>query len=342
MSRITSNEAAWIPAEKAKMEVGPGPTPDPAEGEVVIEVAYAAVNPTDWKMQDTPYFPLPYPFIFGTDVAGTIVELGPGVNRFKVGQRVIGHCDSLLTHKKTNAGYQRFTTCREILVSVVPDSISLASAAVLPLSITTAASGLFKTLRLPFPSLDPKPTGKTILIWGGSSSCGASAIQLGVAAGLTVATTAGTANHDLVKSLGATYAFDHKSPTVIADILKVLKQGDAVFDCISSPDTQKACAELGSKLGGGRVPCLLWPLSTEYDNVEMSLVNGLDPGLVDLDIGDAVWRKYIPEALATGKFQTKPDPEVLEGGLVRVQEGIDILRKGVSAKKIVIEVAKKY
>lgn len=66
----------------------------------------------------------------------------------------------------------------------------------------------------------------------------------------------------------------------------------------------------------------------------------MDPGLVDLDIGDAVWRKYIPEALEAGKFQAKPDPEVLEGGLERVQEGINILRKGVSARKIVIEVAK--
>jgi len=67
----------------------------------------------------------------------------------------------------------------------------------------------------------------------------------------------------------------------------------------------------------------------------------LAPGVTDLDIGDAVWRKYLPAALAAGKFQAKPDPEILEGGLEKVQEGINILRKGVSAKKIVIEVAKK-
>jgi hypothetical protein len=63
--------------------------------------------------------------------------------------------------------------------------------------------------------------------------------------------------------------------------------------------------------------------------------------MTDLDLGDALWRKYLPEALATRKFQAKPDPEILEGGLERVQDGIDMLRKGVSAKKIVIEVAKK-
>ena len=69
-------------------------------------------------------------------------------------------------------------------------------------------------------------------------------------------------------------------------------------------------------------------------------MNGLDPGLVDLDIGDAVWRNYIPAALAAGKFQAKPDPEVLEGGLDKVQDGIDMLRKGVSARKVVIEISK--
>lgn len=70
-------------------------------------------------------------------------------------------------------------------------------------------------------------------------------------------------------------------------------------------------------------------------------MNGLDVGLVDLGIGDAVWRKYVPEALAKGKYLAKPDPIVLEGGLGRVQDGIDLLRKGVSATKVVIEVAKK-
>ena len=128
-------------------------------------------------MQDAPYFKMEYPIILGTDVAGTIAQLGSGVTRFKIGQRVIGLCDSLITRKDTNSAYQLYTTCLEILVSEVPDSLSLANAAVLPLSISSAASGLFKVLELPFPSLEPEPTGKTVLIWGGSSSCGASAIQ---------------------------------------------------------------------------------------------------------------------------------------------------------------------
>lgn len=62
---------------------------------------------------------------------------------------------------------------------------------------------------------------------------------------------------------------------------------------------------------------------------------------MNLDVGDAVWRNFLPEALAKGTYLPKPDPEVLEGGLERVQDGIDIVRKGVSAKKIVIEILKK-
>lgn len=128
-------------------------------------------------MQDAPYFQLKYPTILGTDVSGTIVQLGSNVTRFKIGQRVIGHCDHVVTGNPSHAGFQRFSTCREILVAKIPDTLPLANAAVLPLSISTAATGLFKLLALPFPELDPKPTGKTILIWGGSSSVGASAIQ---------------------------------------------------------------------------------------------------------------------------------------------------------------------
>lgn len=50
MSPIINNQAAWIPTEKARVEVGPGPVPNPKENEVVIEVAYAAINPADYKV----------------------------------------------------------------------------------------------------------------------------------------------------------------------------------------------------------------------------------------------------------------------------------------------------
>lgn len=54
------------------------------------------------------------------------------------------------------------------------------------------------------------------------------------------------------------------------------------------------------------------------------------------EVGDAVWRKYVPDALADGRLQAKPDPIVIEGGLSKIQEGVDRQKQGVSAAKIVV------
>lgn len=90
MSTKHDNEAAWHETEKAyPLVVGPAPMPKPGADEIVIKVAYAAINPSDHMMQDAPYLEIPYPWISGLDVAGIIVQLGPGVTGFSIGQRVM-------------------------------------------------------------------------------------------------------------------------------------------------------------------------------------------------------------------------------------------------------------
>ena len=92
--------------------------------------------------------------------------------------------------------------------AVIPSSISFADAAVLPLAFDTAAVGLYATAEghfgLPFPSLNPSPIGKSIVVWGGSSSVGVVTIQLAVASGVKVITVASPRNFDLCKKCGAT------------------------------------------------------------------------------------------------------------------------------------------
>ncbi|KAJ5641638.1 alcohol dehydrogenase [Penicillium lividum] len=282
---------------------------------------------------------LNYPFIFGTNVAGTVVQLGSKVTQFELGQRVIGHCDGYLTQKSTNMGYQLYSTCNENLVSPVPDSLPLANAAVLPISVDTAATALYIHIEVPFPSLVPVPTGKKILIWGGASSVGSSAIQLAVSSGLQVVTTASKANHEYVKSLGASHVFDYKETTSIEQIVSLLKPGDHIIDCISSKDTQTTCGEILGRIGGGKLPIVNYQEGTFPDNVTPCFVICLDPGISAPHVGDAIWHKFMPSALATGIFQAKPDPHIIHGGLSKVQEGIDLQRAGVSAKKIVIEIS---
>ncbi|KAH8697538.1 putative zinc binding dehydrogenase [Talaromyces proteolyticus] len=341
MTTIVDNEAAWLESFKGyPLKVGPGPKQEPAEDEIVIKVAYAAVNPLDWKLQDGDSYEMPFPNITGVDIAGTVVQLGSKVTRFQLGQRVLGLCNGLIVRKTANCGWQKYSTCPEIHVSAIPDSLPLANASVLPLSISTAAVGLFIELQLELPSLDPKPTGKTVFIWGGSSSCGSSAIQLAIAAGYQVATTASPANFEYVKDLGASYVFDHRNPKIVGEVLKVLKPGDYVFDCISTAETLKPCGEILGKIGGGRLAVLNTPEGSFMDNIEPRRVWVWQPALLESDLGDTILRKYLPAALAAGKLKAKPDPMIIEGGLEKVQEGIDLQRVGVSAKKIVIEIAK--
>jgi len=338
-----SNQAAWIKVAKAKpLEVGSAPTATAGPGEVVIKNAYVAINPVDWKIQEySPAFQK-YPDILGRDIAGEIIEVGPDVTRLHVGQRVIAHALGRLTGDPKHGGFQLYTVAHEITVSPIPDSIPYEKAVVLPLAISTAAAGLYQQgfLALPFPTINPKPSGKTILIWGGSSSVGSTAIQLAVGSGLEVYATASKKNLDYVKALGAKHAFDHSAPTVVEDIVTSLKGREFVgaFDAISSPDTLKATAEIVLQLGGGKIATVLGtPSSGIPVGVTAVGVSAVSIASEQADVGDAVWRKYVPEALKNGQLLPKPEPLVIKGGLDHIQEALDTLKKGVSAAKVVVE-----
>lgn len=173
------------------------------------------------------------------------------------------HALGRITHKPKYGGFQLYTVAYEITTSPIPDSISYEQAVVLPLAISTAAAGLYQKgyLEVPYPTLNPKPVGKTILIWGGSSSVGSTTIQLAVASGLEVVSTASKKNLEYLKSVGAKHAFDHSSVTTVTEIVKVLKGSDFVgaYDAISLPETLRATSEIVHQLGGGRIVTVLAP-----------------------------------------------------------------------------------
>lgn len=94
------------------------------------------------------------------------------------------------------------------ITAKIPDSLSFTDGAVLPLALDTAAMGLYSPsssgfLGLPYPSHGKKSSKDVVVVWGGSSSVGAVAIQLATASGATVVAVASSHNHDLCKSLGA-------------------------------------------------------------------------------------------------------------------------------------------
>ena len=109
-----------------------------------------AINPVDWIIQDMGkmmFSWLKYPFILGFDTAGEVVEVGPGVTRFKVGDRVVGHANGTdqKYNKPSHSAFQTYTVLLVKAASTIPSTLTYESAAVLPLGLSTAACGLFRT-----------------------------------------------------------------------------------------------------------------------------------------------------------------------------------------------------
>jgi NADPH:quinone reductase-like Zn-dependent oxidoreductase len=181
-------------------------------------------------MQDSGNFISSWPDIFGCDLAGEVIDVGSNVEGIEVGQRVLVHALRLGNKKTSNGAFQHFVLAEARATTPLPDGISFEAASALPLSLSTAAHGLYSRnhLGLPMPSNDPKTTGRSILIWGGSGSVGAATIQLAVASGLKVTSTSSPRNFNFVKSLGADRVFDYNDSSAVTDLVAALKDEDLV------------------------------------------------------------------------------------------------------------------
>lgn len=128
--------------------------------------------------------------------------------------------------RKLSGSFQNYSIALAQATTPLPDNIAFESAAVIPLALSTAAAGLYQSdgLKLTLPTSNPKSTGKTLLVWGGSSSVGATVIQLARASGLEIVATASERNFDLVKKLGANEVFDYSTPGIVGDLVTVLKK----------------------------------------------------------------------------------------------------------------------
>ncbi|WP_414171658.1 alcohol dehydrogenase catalytic domain-containing protein [Clavibacter tessellarius] len=151
----------------------PGARTAPGAGEVAIRVRAVAINPLDTMKQhmgDLMYRWLPHPAVLGEDVAGVVEEVGPGVTRFAVGDRVVAYAVGMEKGRRhaPEGGFQTRAIVRTDLAAPIPDALRFEDAAVLPLGVSTAASGLFGAgqLGLRMPDAGTPATGRP---W----SCGA-------------------------------------------------------------------------------------------------------------------------------------------------------------------------
>ncbi|MEP6630241.1 MAG: NAD(P)H-quinone oxidoreductase [Lapillicoccus sp.] len=177
------------PGDAAALVLDEVPDPQPGPDEVVVEVVSAGVNRADVMQRQGFYNPPPgasaYP---GLEVSGRVVELGPGVTGWSVGDEV---CALL-----TGGGYAERVTVPAGQLLPVPAGVSLEDAAALPEVACTVWSNVFMTANL--------QPGEVLLVHGGSSGIGTMAIQLAREVGARVAVTAGSAEKlEVCRELGA-------------------------------------------------------------------------------------------------------------------------------------------
>src|SRR5437879_5042945 len=183
------------------------PTPKPAAGQVLVRIHAAGVNPYDTYMRAGTYaIKPPLPYTPGSDAAGVVEAVGPGVKKVKPGHRVY-------TAKTVTGAYAEYSLALEEQVHPLPEKISFAQGAGVWVPYGTAYHALHHSAEA--------RASETVLVHGASGGVGSAAVQMARAMGLTVFGTAGTQKGvDLVKREGAHQVFDHSKAGYQEEIMR--------------------------------------------------------------------------------------------------------------------------
>jgi NADPH:quinone reductase-like Zn-dependent oxidoreductase len=276
-----------------------------------------------------------WPKVLGSDVAGEVHEVGSHVTTFKKGDRVAGITQGFLTGNPDEGAFSLYTKLSTKNAALVPSSVPLINAAVLGAAVGTAVCALNGKdyLDLPYPSLDAEPTGKVVVVYGGSTAIGSMTTQLATAAGIRVISIASPKNFDFCRTCGATDVFDYKDSHMIDDVVKAVGEDTfvGIFTSISTDATYELTLPILERLGGGRMATSQPPPEKLPGNVKATMVMGVG------DHSAPVWQNFVTKALESGQLKCLPESLVVGKGLESLQEALDRAKAGVSAQKIVVE-----
>lgn len=226
----------WGPVEDLKIEDVSAPTP--GEGEVLIDVAATCVNYADAIMVNGNYQTKPpFPFSPGLETAGTISAVGPGVTKFKTGDRVM----ALLAY----GGMAEQALAKVEETYAIPDSMSMDDAAAFPVAYLSSHVAIRWQGRL--------EAGETLLVLGAAGGVGLTAVEIGKAMGARVIACASTADKlEAARSRGADDLINYADEDLKERVMAITgdKGADVCFDPVGGPLFDKALSSLG---WGGRI-----------------------------------------------------------------------------------------
>ncbi|QBD80504.1 NADP-dependent oxidoreductase [Ktedonosporobacter rubrisoli] len=213
--------------------------PEPREGEVLLRVHAAGVNPLDWKIRQglmKEYMPRTLPYIPGIEVSGVVEAVGPGVPSDLLGQAVFGGAEK--------GTYAEYITVSAAALARKPQKVSFAEAATIKGGAMVAWRALFEHGQL--------AAGQRILIQGAAGGVGLLAVQLAKWKGAQVIATTSAANLDFVRSLGADQVVDYTT----TPIAQAVKDVDIVLDAVGG---ETLLSSLDALRAGGTLISLAGP-----------------------------------------------------------------------------------
>lgn len=293
------------------------PEPSLQNGQVLVEVYSASINPFDWKvragyMKDM--MPLTFPATMGGDFAGTVSLVGAGVTDFKIGDEVYG---SALIFNGGSGSFAELAAANVANIAMKPKKITTEEAAALPLVGSSAVQALEEHIKL--------QNGQKILIHGGAGGIGHIAIQIAEALGAYVATTVSTSDKDFVKQMGADQVIDYKTEKFES----ILKDFDAVYDTVGGATMTKSLQVL--KRGGTLVSMLGKPDEADIQKY----------GIIAVAQGtktNASHLKRLAEYVDNGKVKVNVDKVF---PLDQVKEAFDYQEKSSPKGKVILKIKNK-
>jgi NADPH:quinone reductase-like Zn-dependent oxidoreductase len=207
------------------------PQPEPAAGQVLVRVKAAGVGHWDALIRQGDVQLQPLPLTLGSELSGIVEGVGPGVSGFNRGDEVYG-----ATNEHFSGAYAEYALSWANSIAPKPKTMSFIEAASAPIVSVTAWQMLFEYAQV--------TAGQTVLIHGAAGNVGAYAVQLAKQAGLHVIATAGSADLDYVRRLGAETVVDYKAERFETSVTGV----DVVLDTVGGDTQQRSLRVL--KPGG--------------------------------------------------------------------------------------------
>lgn len=229
-----------------EMKVEEADRPKIGEGEILVKVMDAGVNPYDWKIREG-YFrqvvPADFPLTLGQDLAGVVAEVSHKATQFKTGDEVFGF---------GSGSYAEYAAVRESEIALKPKSINFAIAASIPTAGLTAWQAMIDIAHV--------SAGQSVLIHGAAGGVGSFAVQIGRWKGARVVATASSVDAAYLKNLGVAEVIDYRKerfedrvghPDIVLDLIGgetlnrsygVVKKGGILVATVDQPDEAKARA----------------------------------------------------------------------------------------------------